>query len=504
MSDQNYATVSGEKVHKSDFAYAPEGSEPSEWKLPIHDASHVRSALARFGQTQLPEAARAAALAKIHAAAKKFGIDAAPVKASEVRNGLVKLAIAYTGSFEKDGDEFKITPATLDEMRKNLAEREVPLDYEHLSGVVAPPGWSKAAGWIRRPAGIENLSDGREALFAWAEFTPAMLAMIKQKEYRYFSPEIRWNDTNEAGGKIGARLAAGAITNRPFLKDLPPIELSDADYQQLFGLAAREDGKLASVALSERGQSLVDVNQVHVPAAMGNVSVGYDQPNNKEKSMKKLTAKKLTEGEHAGHHGFFNEDGDAVGYMTEDALGNYADKNVGKKAEAKEKEDEKDKNKKELSEVALLSEVVSKEGSVNLTEVGRLADEGRVKPSFMLRIRDANDAVVQALKEGRIKPAAKADAIRLYLSDSAAFKAFVAEARPLADMAERGTAGPAAAGSGGYSALKAKVQEYAAAHKDKQGNPLRFDVALREYTKSGEGLQLWEQHQRELETIAAE
>lgn len=71
---QNYATVSGKKVSKSDFAYAPAGSSPSEWKLPIHDASHVRNALARFNQTDLPSGAKAAAYKKIVRAAHKFGV----------------------------------------------------------------------------------------------------------------------------------------------------------------------------------------------------------------------------------------------------------------------------------------------------------------------------------------------------------------------------------------------------------------------------------------------
>lgn len=49
---------------------------PSKRKLPIHDAAHVRNALARFNQTQgLTPAEKSAAKARIHRAAKKFGID---------------------------------------------------------------------------------------------------------------------------------------------------------------------------------------------------------------------------------------------------------------------------------------------------------------------------------------------------------------------------------------------------------------------------------------------
>lgn len=59
---------------KSDYAYAP-GDNKSEWKFPIHDAAHVRNALARFNQADLPAGVKAEVHAKIMAAAKKFGID---------------------------------------------------------------------------------------------------------------------------------------------------------------------------------------------------------------------------------------------------------------------------------------------------------------------------------------------------------------------------------------------------------------------------------------------
>jgi hypothetical protein len=48
---------------------------PSERKEPLTDASHVRSAIARFGQVQdVSEAERAQAFANIKAAAAYFGV----------------------------------------------------------------------------------------------------------------------------------------------------------------------------------------------------------------------------------------------------------------------------------------------------------------------------------------------------------------------------------------------------------------------------------------------
>ena len=67
----------------SDFAYIePGGEKDSEGKtvprslrhLPINDAAHVRNALARLDQTDISAEAKKAALKKIKAAAKKFGI----------------------------------------------------------------------------------------------------------------------------------------------------------------------------------------------------------------------------------------------------------------------------------------------------------------------------------------------------------------------------------------------------------------------------------------------
>jgi HK97 family phage prohead protease len=61
-------------LEDSDFAYI---DSDGGRHLPIHDAAHVRAAMARFNQTHFESAsAKEAARRKILAAAKKFGIDA--------------------------------------------------------------------------------------------------------------------------------------------------------------------------------------------------------------------------------------------------------------------------------------------------------------------------------------------------------------------------------------------------------------------------------------------
>ena len=75
--------VAGEKLPKENFAY--QGSDnPSDWKLPIKfstaekSASHVRNAIARWADTDMPDPAeKDRARSRIEDAAKAFGIDLA-------------------------------------------------------------------------------------------------------------------------------------------------------------------------------------------------------------------------------------------------------------------------------------------------------------------------------------------------------------------------------------------------------------------------------------------
>ncbi len=61
------------KLRKSDFAYV---DSEGEGHLPIHDESHARNAVARFGQTEFESVeAKEKARKKILSAAKRFGVD---------------------------------------------------------------------------------------------------------------------------------------------------------------------------------------------------------------------------------------------------------------------------------------------------------------------------------------------------------------------------------------------------------------------------------------------
>lgn len=69
------------KLSKGSFAYV---DSDGKGHLPIHDAAHVRNAMARWNQTKFSSAgAKASAKSKILAAAKKYGIDASGFSGSK-------------------------------------------------------------------------------------------------------------------------------------------------------------------------------------------------------------------------------------------------------------------------------------------------------------------------------------------------------------------------------------------------------------------------------------
>jgi phage I-like protein len=91
------------------------------------------------------------------------------------------------------------------------------IDYDHKMHTGEAAGWVKAAEY--RPG---------EGLHLNVAFTPKARAALANKEYRYFSPEFADEWTHPQTEKVHKNvLFGGALTNRPFLKDLLPVNLSE-------------------------------------------------------------------------------------------------------------------------------------------------------------------------------------------------------------------------------------------------------------------------------------
>jgi phage I-like protein len=95
---------------------------------------------------------------------------------------------------------------------------EFPLDYDHS---FAEGGSSEASGWYR-----ELFRDGKR-LMARVEWTEPAKSKIRDKLFRFFSAEWHFNWKDEHGKKWGPTMLAGTLTNRPFLKRLGEVRMSE-------------------------------------------------------------------------------------------------------------------------------------------------------------------------------------------------------------------------------------------------------------------------------------
>jgi phage I-like protein len=174
-------------------------------------------------------------------------------------SGTARIPLAITGEWVKNGREFAITCDDLDDVIENFTKKlngEINVDYDHASEMpeVAAGGPVPSAGRIlalgapvpfegNREAGVGNREnpesllpapDTRFILYGTYEPTERARQLIRNREYRYISPAIDWGARDKQTGKRqGTTMTSVALTNRPFLEELPEIRLSDPDYEEV-------------------------------------------------------------------------------------------------------------------------------------------------------------------------------------------------------------------------------------------------------------------------------
>lgn len=101
-----------------------------------------------------------------------------------------------------------------DNVNNNVRGQQLNIDYDH-EGTVA-------AGWFTK---AEARADG---VWGQVEWTPKAMQHLKDGEYKYFSPDFmdEWEQTT-TGQKFEDVLFGGGLTNRPHLKGILPINLSE-------------------------------------------------------------------------------------------------------------------------------------------------------------------------------------------------------------------------------------------------------------------------------------
>jgi len=104
---------------------------------------------------------------------------------------------------------------------------EPDIDYDHKQDKAMG---NQAAGWVKQ-ADVRPSSDGtKKDLYLLVEWTPTGAQKIRNKEYRYFSSEFadEWEDAT--GTKHKDVLLGGGVTNRPYMKNLLPLNLSELQF----------------------------------------------------------------------------------------------------------------------------------------------------------------------------------------------------------------------------------------------------------------------------------
>jgi phage I-like protein len=98
------------------------------------------------------------------------------------------------------------------------------IDYDHKQD---PAKGNKAAGWVKAAESRPSDSSGLQDLWVLVEWTPEGYKALKEREFRYFSSEVadEWEDAK--GNKYKDVFFGGGITNRPYMKNLVPVNLSE-------------------------------------------------------------------------------------------------------------------------------------------------------------------------------------------------------------------------------------------------------------------------------------
>ena len=413
----------------------------------------------------------------------------------EPESGMARIPIAITGKWVRDGNDFSITLGDLEEIVRNFNQRrngEINVDYDHASEMpeVAAGGPVPSAGRIVRleepealqppllfpsseeegnpqggphvmPAGVTSPLLSKEGwpqagvvryiMYGQYVPTPRARRLIESREYRFISPAINWAGRDKRTGKItGTTLTSVALTNRPFLEELPQIRLSDPSFQ------------------------FVDVGDVHVDTSMppgdtdphrgGSVGAGLAPPSlakTKSKSGGSMKQVKLSvqDGKIKVTHGDFPD-----GYFADpaelkqclDELGDDSGVADGPDAAlAAELEslagltggpDSAGAGSATLSEcVAEIRRRLATREEISLKEAGALLSENEAGGKsiaaadyFRARVEQELD---EAVKNGKVLPRQRDDWRKIALSDFPTFRKIVAEQKPQVPLRPLGLSG---------------------------------------------------------------
>jgi phage I-like protein len=358
---------------------------------------------------------------------------------------LREIAVAVPGSWVKGDHSFSIKKEDLADMVRNFEKRKndmIVIDYEHASEQpeVAKGGPIPGAGWIHGltiddcQLPIENgqakIGNRKSAMLnALVEWTPQAEEMLRTGQYRFFSPAIDWGARDkETGEPQGATLTSGALTNHPFLEELPPIMLSDGTLITTADVHRRN--QKGAVTMAEKDDKDRKEDPEEQLADAGDPETMSDAEDSGEgHGLPMLRVHKGRAGtKHEGHH-IFSAGGKMLGCMSEKSFSAYAKKHSGAGAE---------KASEVIDVTKLILTEVAKDGKLNNQRASELASESKLTLADYIRAQEAEKLVDGAIQAGKILPKDRAFFFRDALERPAEFAEYVKGAPQAVKLGVRG------------------------------------------------------------------
>lgn len=203
-----------------------------------------------------------------------------------------KVQLLRVGEFYKGNKKIPVTKKDLESMVINFKEKvrgiDISIDYAHDSEY-------EAAAWVHE---LMTENNGQE-LWATVEWTTCGESDVKGKKYRYisadFDPDYKDNENLKS---FGPTLLGAGLTNRPVVKRMEPITLSDAkgdnamDKEKELADMKKENEKLMAEnkALKEKYEKEEKEKKLAEEKAAADKKLSEE----KEASAKKLSEKKST------------------------------------------------------------------------------------------------------------------------------------------------------------------------------------------------------------------
>lgn len=213
-----------------------------------------------------------------------LGNDLGEIKLNEGLPYIIEVARVAEGDHPSYG-KLKITQEHLESFVNNFKSKVTGVDL----AINEDHKKNEAFGWFKDVF----LSYDKQRVYAQVLWNTKGTTALSEKQYRYFSPEFRFNYTHPHTGKEhGATLLGGALTNYPFLKMDAITELSEK--------INKERPKVQTIDLNEHNKIIVDLNAKmnEVQAKLDAASSREIELNTKVKTLEETLEKKTKEAAH--------------------------------------------------------------------------------------------------------------------------------------------------------------------------------------------------------------